>query len=108
MIKAEKITTNCPQCGSVMLPDDDHTFEVRVFVCSKPTCLHRIYPDYPKRNGNQEICYLCDRMFTVQPDELGVLCPACKNRVNQYKQRGAAKRSNGKGKSQRSRNVLRI
>jgi hypothetical protein len=34
-----------------MWPEDDHLNEVRVLVCTKPTCLHRIYPTIP--NGTE-------------------------------------------------------
>jgi len=70
--------TYCPQCGSEMWPDHDTVNKVRVFVCTKPTCLYRTYPDYPRRAGNQEVCYLCGKIFTVRQDSAGVLCPHCK------------------------------
>lgn len=69
----------CPHCGSEMYPDFDACNAVKVFVCSKPTCLHRIYPDYPTRSGNQEMCYQCGEIFTVDEDCPGVLCLQCKS-----------------------------
>jgi hypothetical protein len=78
----------CPRCSSEMLPDNDHVNRVNVLVCSNPTCLYRVYPDYPRRNGNEEICYFCGKIFKVFPDDLGVLCPECKERVWQKKNSG--------------------
>lgn len=68
----------CPQCGSEMHPDHDKANKVKVLVCTKPTCLHRIYPDYPRRAGNQEVCYTCGEIFTIIQDGPGVLCPRCR------------------------------
>lgn len=107
MANPDNETTKCPQCGSIMWPEDDHLNEVRVLVCSKPTCLHRVYPDYPKRNGNQEICYLCNTIFTVGEGDLGMLCPTCKRTVRQFKNR-ASNRHGGLYNPRRSRNVLHI
>lgn len=90
-------TTLCPHCGSEMYPDDDVSNTVKVFVCSKPTCLNRIYPDYPPRSGNQEICYLCSSIFTVHEDCPGPLCPTCKALMKKSKQRA---RRNTAGRSQ--------
>ena len=75
----------CPQCGSEMWPDCDAANKVKVLVCTKPTCLYRIYPDYPRRAGNQEICYICGNIFTVSNDSAGVLCPRCKAEVQKGK-----------------------
>lgn len=77
----------CPQCGSEMRSDDDLTNKVRGLVCSKPTCLCRVYPDYPGRNGDEEICYLCGKMFTASINDLGVLCSTCKHSVHHCKQK---------------------
>jgi hypothetical protein len=74
-------TMLCRKCESEMVPDYDHANRVRVVVCSNPSCLHREYPDYPRRNGNQEICYICGRLFTFKEDDLGVICQECKNEV---------------------------
>ncbi len=79
--------TFCPHCGSEMYPDYDVSNTVKVLVCSKPTCLHRIYPDYPPRSGDQEICYLCGDIFTIDEDCPGVLCPTCKAVMKNSKQR---------------------
>lgn len=77
----------CPQCGSEMWPDHDAVNKVKVLVCTKPTCLYRIYPDYPRRAGNQEICYICGKLFTVSNDSAGVLCPRCKAEVQKGRNR---------------------
>ncbi|HEX2964712.1 MAG TPA: hypothetical protein VHO84_02955 [Syntrophorhabdaceae bacterium] len=100
-------SVKCPQCGSVMWPEDDHINEVRVLVCTKPTCLHRVYPDYPKRNGNQDICYLCNTVFTTEPDDLGVLCPDCKRTVKQFKKRTSS-RQNGMYRPRETKNILHV
>jgi hypothetical protein len=97
----------CPQCSSTMWPEDDQANEVRVFVCTKPTCLCRVYPDYPKRSGNQEICYLCNTIFTTKPNDLGMLCPDCKRSVQQYKRKTPAGESR-LYPPRRSRNILHI
>lgn len=68
-----------------MVPDDDFINRVRVVVCSNPTCLHRIYPDYPARKGNEDICYLCGKVFTVRPSSPSVLCPSCRKRAQQQR-----------------------
>lgn len=75
----------CPHCGSEMCSDYDVVNKVRVFVCTKPTCLYRIYPDYPRRAGNQEICYNCGKIFIAGPDSAGVLCPRCKSAMQKKK-----------------------
>ena len=100
-------TVKCPQCGSIMWPDDDQMNEVRVLVCTKPTCLYRVYPDYPKRNGNQDICYLCNKIFTTEPDDLGVLCPDCKRTVRQFKKKTSA-RDNGIYRPRETKNILQV
>jgi hypothetical protein len=64
-----------------MRPDHDYVNGVKVAVCSNPSCLNREYPDYPRRNGNQEICYICGRLFTFEEGELGVICRDCKSEV---------------------------
>ena len=97
----------CPRCGSEMWPENDHTNMVNVLVCTKPTCLYRVYPDYPRRNGNQEICYLCGKMFIVHVDDLGVLCQPCKRTVSEYKQKSSEKYRKHH-KPIQSRNVLHI
>ena len=107
MDKPDNSTEKCPQCGSEMRPDDDHTNKVRVFVCTKPTCLYRMYPDYPRRNGNQEICYLCGKMFTARLNDLGVLCPVCKRTVQQCKRKASSKYRNSR-KPRQSENTLRV
>ncbi len=107
MGKPDNDAIKCPQCGSTMWPEDDITNKVKVLVCTKPTCLYRLYPDYPKRNGNQEICYLCETIFTAEPDDLGMLCPACKRSVRQYKCKTSS-RHNGLYNPRRSKNILHI
>jgi uncharacterized protein with PIN domain len=97
----------CPQCGSIMWSEDDHVNMVRVLVCTRPTCLYRIYPDYPKRKGNQEICYLCETIFTAEPDDLGMLCPQCKRSVKQY-QRKISSSHNVLYNPRRSKNIFHI
>jgi DNA-directed RNA polymerase subunit RPC12/RpoP len=72
---------NCPHCNAEMFTDFDHLNRVRVLVCTRPTCLHRLYPDYPKRNGNEEVCYNCQRIFRVKSEDMGILCPECKAEV---------------------------
>ena len=107
MGKPDNDAIKCPQCGSTMWPEDDHANKVKVLVCTKPTCLYRLYPDYPKRNGNQEICYLCETIFTAEPDDLGMLCPVCKRSVKQYKKKTLS-RHNGLYNPRRSKNILHI
>lgn len=87
---------SCPQCGSEMYSDYDAINKVRVEVCTKPTCLYRVYPDYPRRSGNQEICYICGKPFTVSQDNAGVLCPRCKSSVQKNKTRN---KTRGTGKT---------
>lgn len=99
--------SRCPQCGSIMWTEDDHTNAVKVLVCTKPTCLYRVYPDYPTRNGNQEICYLCGKIFTTEPEDLGMLCTDCKNAVRQYKRKTSGGH-NGLYNTRRSKNILHI
>jgi hypothetical protein len=74
-----------------MLPDNDHANRVRVLVCSNPTCLYRVYPDYPRRRSDEDICYFCGKVFKVWPNDLGVLCPECKGTVWQHKKAAAPK-----------------
>lgn len=76
---------NCPHCDSEMLEEFDHINRVRVLVCSKPTCLFRMYPDYPRRKGNEEVCYGCQRIFKVNQADSGILCPECKAKVEKSK-----------------------
>ncbi|HNS14268.1 MAG TPA: hypothetical protein PKM08_02945 [Syntrophorhabdaceae bacterium] len=78
-------TTTCPHCGFEMAPDYDYINKVKVLVCTKPTCLYRVYPDYPRRGGNEEVCYFCGRLFVIPPDGAGIVCPECKNRITQQK-----------------------
>jgi hypothetical protein len=68
----------CTQCGFEMLADYDYVNRVKVLVCPNPTCLYRVYPDYPRRKGNEEICYVCSKIFRVKPDQPAMLCPKCK------------------------------
>jgi len=75
----------CPHCGSEMFEECDHINRVRVLVCSRPTCLFRIYPDYPRRKGNEEVCYKCQRIFKVGQNDASILCPECKAAVEQNK-----------------------
>jgi hypothetical protein len=107
MGRQDNDSIKCPQCGSIMWPEDDQINKVRVLVCTSPTCLYRIYPDYPKRNGNQAICYLCNTIFTAAPDDLGMLCPACKHSVRQYKRKTSNNR-NGLYNTRRSKNILHV
>jgi len=96
--------THCPHCGSRMYPDFDVSNAVKVFVCSKPTCLHRIYPDYPTRAGNQEMCYVCGEIFTIDDDCAGVLCPRCKAQMKENRQSiNRARRGRPQGKAIPSR-----
>jgi len=81
----DAMTRNCPHCDSDMLEEYDHINRVRVLVCSRPTCLFRVYPDYPRRKGNEEVCYGCRRVFKVRHDDAGILCPECKANVEQSK-----------------------
>jgi hypothetical protein len=97
----------CPQCSSIMWPENDHVNKVKVLACTKPTCLYRVYPDYPKRKGNQEICYLCETIITALPDDLGMLCPVCKRSVRQYK-RKTSNKHNVLYNPRRSKNILHI
>jgi len=97
----------CPQCSSMMWPEDDHMNKVKVLVCTKPTCLYRVYPDYPKRDGNQETCYLCGTLFTAAQDDLGMLCSVCKRSVRQYKRKKSCGR-NVIYNPRRSKNILHI
>lgn len=103
----DKINQKCPRCGSQMWPENDHTNMVNVLVCTKPTCLNRVYPDYPKRSGNQELCYLCGKMFIIHVDDLGVLCQACKRTVLVHKQELSEKYRKHR-KPRQSGNVLQI
>ncbi|MCX5813133.1 MAG: hypothetical protein NT178_11390 [Proteobacteria bacterium] len=77
-----------------MLPEYDYTNRVRVLVCSNPSCLHREYPDYPRRNGNQEVCYICGKIFSFKQDELGIVCQECKNKIRRDREhrQGKARR----------------
>jgi DNA-directed RNA polymerase subunit RPC12/RpoP len=77
-----QMVPRCPRCGAEMLNDDDIINKVRVFVCSDPTCLYRVYPDYPRRNANEEVCYFCGKIFKAWEPDPGVLCPDCKGTVN--------------------------
>ena len=77
----------CPNCGSYMWSDYDYANRVRVYVCTKPTCLYRVYPDYPRRASDEEICYLCGRIFKDDSSGLGMLCPECKERVRRERPR---------------------
>jgi DNA-directed RNA polymerase subunit RPC12/RpoP len=76
---------NCPHCDSEMFEEYDHINKVRVLVCSRPTCLFRSYPDYPRRKGNEEVCYKCQRIFKLEENDAGILCPECKANVEQNK-----------------------
>lgn len=87
---------NCPHCDSEMFEEYDHINRVRVFVCSRPTCLFRSYPDYPRRKGNEEVCYKCQRIFKLEQNDAGILCPECKANVEQNKKAPA------NGKQQKS------
>ncbi|OPY67977.1 MAG: hypothetical protein A4E63_02145 [Syntrophorhabdus sp. PtaU1.Bin050] len=71
----------CPQCSSEMFEEYDYVNRVKVLVCPKPTCLHRIYPDYPRRKGNEEICYVCRQVFRVRHNDSSVLCPECREKA---------------------------
>jgi DNA-directed RNA polymerase subunit RPC12/RpoP len=75
----------CSRCSSEMVPDDDFINRVRVLVCSNPTCLNRIYPDYPARKSNEDICYMCGKVFSVRSSAPSVLCPSCRKRAQQQK-----------------------
>jgi hypothetical protein len=75
----------CPHCDSEMFEEYDHFNRVRVLVCTRPTCLFRMYPDYPRRKGNEEVCYGCQRIFKVRQNDVGILCPECKAKVEQQK-----------------------
>lgn len=75
----------CPHCDSEMFEEYDHLNRVRVLVCSRPTCLFRMYPDYPRRKGNEEVCFSCQRIFKVRQNDAGILCPECKAKVEQQK-----------------------
>ena len=75
----------CPHCDSEMFEEYDHLNRVRVLVCSRPTCLFRMYPDYPRRKGNEEVCYSCQRIFKIRQNDVGILCPECKAKVEQQK-----------------------
>ena len=97
----------CPQCGSDMCLENDNTNEVNVFLCTKPTCLYRVYPDYPRREWNQDICYLCGIIFTVPLGDLGMLCPTCKQDVTRCKRKATRKR-HGVGRSRETENILCI
>jgi len=79
------MTRNCPHCNSEMLEEHDHINRVRVLVCTRPTCLFRMYPDYPRRKGNEEVCYGCQRIFKVSQTDSGILCPECKVKVEKNK-----------------------
>ncbi len=91
----------CAKCNSPMVSDHDYVNGVKVEVCSNPSCLHREYPDYPRRSGNQELCYICGKLFTFEEDELGVICQECKaevrrnrrNRLNRAHQKSAMRAS---------------
>ena len=83
--RGDKMTRNCPHCDSEMFEEFDHINRVRVFVCSKPTCLFRSYPDYPRRKSNEEVCYKCQRIFKIRQNDAGILCPECKTIVEQNK-----------------------
>lgn len=76
---------DCPHCDSEMFEEYDHLNRVRVLVCSRPTCLFRIYPDYPRRKGNEEVCFGCQRIFKVKQNDSGILCPECKAKVEENK-----------------------
>jgi hypothetical protein len=91
----------CAHCNSEMIPDYDYQNRVRVAVCSDPTCLHREYPDYPRRNGDQEICHACSKVFTLSKDVYGIICPECKRAMSESKAG-----SSGKRKTVRRRRVL--
>jgi DNA-directed RNA polymerase subunit RPC12/RpoP len=73
-----------------MFEEFDHVNRVRVLVCSRPTCLFRIYPDYPRRKGNEEVCYGCQRIFKVRQNDAGILCPQCKAKVEENKKAQAS------------------
>jgi ssDNA-binding Zn-finger/Zn-ribbon topoisomerase 1 len=82
----------CNKCKSEMLPEYDYTNSVRVLVCSNPSCLNREYPDYPRRNGNQELCYICGELFSFEKDELGIVCRKCKNKIRKNREHRQGKR----------------
>ena len=75
----------CRKCKSEMVSEYDYANRVNVIVCSNPSCLHREYPDYPRRNGNQEVCYLCGKLFTFGEKEIGIICKDCKNKISKRK-----------------------
>ncbi|OPY83373.1 MAG: hypothetical protein A4E65_00599 [Syntrophorhabdus sp. PtaU1.Bin153] len=79
----------CPQCSSKMFEEYDYVNRVKVMVCPKPTCLHRIYPDYPRRKGNEEVCYVCQRVFKVQQNDPSILCPECKEKAKRDRDHSA-------------------
>lgn len=83
--RGDTMARNCPHCESEMLEEFDNINRVRVLVCSRPTCLFRVYPDYPRRKGNEEVCYGCQRIFKVRQSDVGILCPECKAKVEQNK-----------------------
>lgn len=43
----------CPKCGVPMHDDHDRRSCLKVYACFK--CGSRVYPDYPKRPGNEDI-----------------------------------------------------
>jgi len=83
--RGDKMARNCPHCDSEMFEEYDHVNRVRVLVCSKPTCLFRSYPDYPRRKSNEEVCYKCQRIFKVSQNDVSILCPECKAVIEQNK-----------------------
>jgi len=87
--RSDKMVRNCPHCDSEMFEDYDHINRVRVLVCSRPTCLFRSYPDYPRRRSNEEVCYKCQRIFKVSQNDASILCPECKAVVEQNKKTSA-------------------
>lgn len=84
-IKQHESQSACPYCGSPMWPEYDYTHKVKVLVCTRPTCLYRLYPDYPRRKGNEEVCYLCGKLFIVRDNSIGMLCADCKQSVREQK-----------------------
>ena len=90
--RGDKMARNCPHCDSEMFEEYDHINRVRVLVCSRPTCLFRSYPDYPRRKSNEEVCYKCQSIFKVRQNDTGILCPECKAVIEQNKKgQGSAK-----------------
>lgn len=50
---APDLSRLCPKCDVPMHDDDDRRSGIAAYACFK--CGNRVYPDYPKRQANQNV-----------------------------------------------------